>query len=119
MLSQNQEQQQLHQDYLAMRERYRKLEADWQRRADVLKEQNHQDQQSMEEKHRQAEHMLLEGKDKIRDSIQESVENERKRVQDLHQADLEQKQVQHEKNLQEQKKLLEQDVSLLEQQLSQ
>lgn len=101
------------------RERYRRLEADWLRRVDEAKEQNHKDLQTMEEKHRQAELVLIESRDKIRDSVQESVENERKRMTEIHKADLEQKQRQHERNLDEQKKLLEQDVSHLEEQLSQ
>lgn len=119
ILSQDKEQQQLHQDWMNKRERYRKLEADWLRRVDEAKEQNHKDLQTMEEKHRSAELVLIEMKDKIRDSVQESVENERRRMAEIHQADLEQKQRQHDRNLQEQKKLLEQDVGLLEEQLSQ
>lgn len=61
----------------------------------------------MEEKHRSVELVLLEIKDKIRDSVQESVDGERNRLAELHKSDLEQNQRNHDRNLEEQKKLLE------------
>ena len=51
--------------------------------------------------------VLLEIKDKIRDSVQESVDGERNRLAELHKSDLEQNQRNHDSNLEEQKKLLE------------
>ena len=51
--------------------------------------------------------MLVEVKDRIRASIQEAIEKERSKVEEMHKADLQQKGKQHTSNLAEQKKLLE------------
>ena len=62
--------------------------------------------------------MLIGLKDKIRDSIQEAVDNERKKVEDMHKSDLAAKGKQHAANLIEQRKLLDQETKHLEAQLA-
>lgn len=104
-------------DFQALRDRHRKLEGDWQRRIDDTKQQNHGDYQKLLEKHKQAESMLIEAKDAVRDSIQSSLDKERAKVDEIHKADLAQKEKQHNQNLLEQKKLLETETKHLEEQL--
>ena len=61
--------------------------------------------------------MLIEAKDAVRDSIQSSLDKERAKVDEIHKADLAQKEKQHNQNLLEQKKLLETETKHLEEQL--
>jgi len=61
--------------------------------------------------------MLVEGKDQIRDSIQDALDKERSKMDEIHKADLQHKETQHTLNLLEQKKLLEQETKHLEDQL--
>lgn len=98
---------QLAADLQALRERHRKLEADWQRRIDESKQENREDQIKLQEKHKQAESMLIEGKDQVRDSVQDALDRERSKMDEIHKADLQHKETQHTLNLLEQKKLLE------------
>jgi len=94
-------------DLQALRDRHRKLEGDWQKRLDDTKLHDHDDVQRINEKHKQADLMLVDVKDRIRESIQEFIERERSKVEEMHKADLLQKERQHTSNLSEQKKLLE------------
>jgi len=109
---------QLRADLQAQRDRHRRLEADWQRRLDDTKELFHQDLQTINEKHKQAEFMLTDAKDQVRDSIQDALARERAKMDEMHKADLFQKEKQHLANLAEQKKLLEQETRHLEEQLA-
>ena len=104
-------------DLQALRERHRKLENDWQKRIDESKQESRDDHVKLQEKHKQAETMLIEGKDQIRDSIQDALDKERSKMDEIHKADLQHKETQHTLNLLEQKKLLEQETKHLEEQL--
>lgn len=90
-----------------MRERHRKIEAEWQKRIDDEKEQNRKDVDRIMEKHKLAENLLVNAKDAIRSSVQTSLQKERTRMEELRDADLKHKEKQHAANLVEQKKILE------------
>lgn len=105
-------------DLMALRDRYRKIEGDWQKRLDDLKQQNLKDVEVLGEKHKQAEALLVEAKDEIRNSILDAIEKERLKMEQLHTTDLENKERQHTQNLQKQKVLLEAETRHLEDQLS-
>ena len=109
---------QLQMDLMALRDRYRKIEGDWQKRLDDLKQQNLKDIEVLGEKHKQAEALLVEAKDEIRNSILDAIEKERTKMEQLHTTDLENKERQHTQNLQKQKVLLEAETRHLEDQLS-
>ena len=72
----------------------------------------------LSEKHKQAEILLVEAKDSVRDSIQDAVNRERQKMEEMHKEDLAMKEKQHAENLIEQKKLLAQETKHLEDQLN-
>ena len=60
----------------------------------------------------------MDSKDNVRNSIQDSLDKERMKIEELHKLDLEHKEKQHSQNLLEQKKLLLTETKHLEEQLS-
>lgn len=85
---QSEETRQLATDLQGLKDRYRKIEGDWQKRIDDSKSQNLTDLEKLVKKHKEAETLLVENKDQIRNSIQETLDKERLRMDELHKVDL-------------------------------
>jgi len=108
----------LNSEMVSIKDRSRKIEAEWMQRIDDTKRQNQLDFEKLIEKHTQASTLLVDQKDAIRNSIQDTLDKERMKLDEIHRLDLEHKDRQHSQNLIEQKKLLVTETKHLEEQLN-